>query len=100
MSYRGTATGGAVSNDVIYAFPNPVPHNFTGTIGIRGLVNNAIVKITDLTGVLVYETLAEGGQATWDGKRNGERVQSGVYLVFISNDDGTETAVTKIAFIH
>ena len=77
-----------------------MPHNFTGTIGIRGLVNNAIVKITDLTGVLVYETLAEGGQATWDGKRNGERVQSGVYLVFISNDDGTETAVTKIAFIH
>ena len=100
VSYRGTATGGAVSNDVIYAFPNPVPHNFNGTIGIRGLVNNAIVKITDLTGVLVYETLAEGGQATWDGKRNGERVQSGVYLVFISNDDGTETAVTKIAFIH
>ncbi len=100
VSYRGTATEGAESNGQVYAYPNPVRHEFTGTIGIKGLVNNAFVKITDVTGTLVYETKAEGGQATWDGKRNGERVQTGVYLVFISNDDGTETAVTKILFIN
>lgn len=100
ISYRGTATDGGTSNGLVYAYPNPVQHDYNGTIGIKGLVNNAIVKITDITGVLVYETLAEGGQATWDGKRNGERVQTGVYLVFISNDDGTETAVTKILFIN
>lgn len=100
VSFRGTATDGGATNDKVYAYPNPVQHDFTGTIGIKGLVNNAFVKITDLTGVVVYETRAEGGQATWDGKRNGERVQTGVYLVFISNDDGTETAVTKILFIN
>jgi hypothetical protein len=100
VSYRGTATSGSESNGEVYAYPNPVIHEYTGTIGIKGLVNNAFVKITDITGTLVYETKAEGGQATWDGKRNGERVQTGVYLVFISNDDGTETAVTKILFIN
>ncbi|MCX6182987.1 MAG: T9SS type A sorting domain-containing protein [Bacteroidetes bacterium] len=100
VSYRGTATEGEDYNGIVYAYPNPVTHDFTGTIGIKGLVKNAFVKITDITGTLVYETRAEGGQATWDGKRNGERVQTGVYLVFISNDDGTETAVTKILFIN
>jgi hypothetical protein len=71
-----------------WVFPNPVPPGFTGTIAIRGLVNNAIVKITELDGRLVYQTRALGGQAVWDGRNyKGQKISSGVYLVLV-NDDG------------
>lgn len=101
VSYKGTATEGGETNGDVYAYPNPVKPDFEGTIGIKNLVDNAIVKITDVSGNLVYETRAEGGQATWNGKLvNGERAATGVYLVLISNDDGTEKTVTKILFIN
>jgi len=31
---------------------------------------------------------------------SGERAQTGVYLVFCTNEDGEETMVTKILFIN
>ena len=101
ISYRGTATPGhAVFTDV-YAYPNPVRENYTGLIAIKGLVSNASVKITDSYGNLVYETRAEGGQAVWDGRNfNHVHVTSGVYLVFMTNNDGTESMVTKILIMH
>ena len=59
------------------------------------------MKITDISGNVVFETRALGGQAIWDGHNfNSERAQTGVYLVFASNDDGSETLVTKILFIN
>jgi hypothetical protein len=101
VSYKGTATDGAAANGDVYAYPNPVKPDFIGTIGIINLVDNALIKITDVSGNVVHETKAEGGQATWNGKlANGDRAATGVYLVFISNGDGTEKAVTKILFIN
>lgn len=101
VSYRGTATEGSDNFTGVYAFPNPVRPGFSGLIGIKGLVTNANVKITDITGNIVYETFAEGGQAVWDGKNfNGEKVHTGVYLVFCTNEDGSKTYVTKILFIN
>lgn len=99
-SFRSTATEGGTTNSGVLVFPNPVPPGFTGSIGIRGLVDNAIVKITELNGRLVYQTRALGGQAIWDGKDyNGQRISSGVYLVVVSDDGRTEKTVTKIVFI-
>ena len=70
-------------------------------IAIKNVVNNASVKITDSYGNLVFETKAEGGQAVWDGKNfDGRRVATGVYVVFITNDDGSETMATKILVIR
>jgi hypothetical protein len=40
---------------------------YTGLIGTKGLAENAEVKITDITGNLVYETFSERTTATWDG---------------------------------
>ena len=101
VSYRGTATPGNAAFTRVYAFPNPVRENYTGPIAIKGLVTNANVKITDTYGNLVYETRAEGGQAVWDGRNfNHEHVSSGVYLVFITNNDGSESLVTKILVMH
>ena len=99
-SFRSTATEGGETNNDVLVFPNPVPPGFTGTIAIRGLVNNAIVKIAELNGRLVYETRALGGQAIWNGLNyKGERVAGGVYLVFIKEETGTEKLVTKMVLI-
>jgi hypothetical protein len=49
----------------------------------------------------VYETKSEGGQALWYGKNfKGERVSTGVYMVFCSSDDGSKSVATKILFIN
>ena len=52
-------------------------------------------------GNLVFETISLGGQALWDGTNfRGERVATGVYLIFLSSSDGSFTHVTKLLFIH
>lgn len=102
LSWRGTATEGAETQgkDAL-VFPNPVPRGYEGTIAVRGLVENAIVKITDVTDKLVFQTRAQGGQAVWNGRDyTGHRPQSGVYLVFASDETGREKLVTKLVFIH
>ena len=100
-SYKGDAIEGGEKFDNVYVYPNPVRPDYSGSIAIRGLVANANVKITDVSGSLVYETKANGGLAIWNGNNfQGQRAQSGVYLVYCSNDDGTKTAVTKLLFMH
>ncbi|HKL08590.1 MAG TPA: T9SS type A sorting domain-containing protein [Bacteroidales bacterium] len=101
VSYRGSATMGSDEFRDVYVYPNPVREDYHGDITIRGLVSNVNVKITDISGNIVYETNAEGGQATWNGKNfSGKRVSTGVYLVFCSNDDGSKTHITKLLFIR
>lgn len=97
VSYRSDATaGGEYCNDY-YAFPNPVRHDYNGPIAIRGLVDDADIRITDITGNLVYHTVALGGQAIWNGTDfSGKRASTGVYLVYITNEDGSATCVTKL----
>lgn len=102
MSYRGTATEGRVmKQDSVLAFPNPVPHDYSGNIAISGLAGNTLVKITDLNGRVVYQTWSKGGLAMWNGlDYTGHRPQTGVYLVFASNATAGEQLVTKIVFIN
>lgn len=100
-SYRGTATEGGTTNENVLVFPNPVPPGFNGTVAIRGLVNNAIVKITELDGRLVYQVRASGGQANWNGRNyKGNKISTGVYLVLVSDETGNEKIATKIVFIQ
>ena len=99
-SFRSTATEGETINNNVLVFPNPVPPGYNGTIAIRGLVENAIVKITELDGRLVYQTRALGGQAIWNGRDYKDRtVSTGVYLVLVSDDSRQQKIVTKIVFI-
>jgi ligand-binding sensor domain-containing protein len=101
VSFRASATPGGDTNEDVYAFPNPVKPDYEGYIAVKGLVSNAQVRITDVNGVLVYSTRAEGGQAIWDGKNfDGKKAHAGVYLVFAANDDGTEKVVTRILIIN
>jgi hypothetical protein len=101
ISYMGEAT---VGNDVfgdVYVYPNPVRETYEGSIVVKGLVDETDVKITDISGNLVYKTTSLGGQAIWDGKNlNGNRCKTGVYLVFLSDALGEQTKITKLLFIH
>ncbi|MFT5648424.1 MAG: hypothetical protein ACI976_003124, partial [Aureispira sp.] len=47
------------------------------------------------------ETTALGGQAIWNGTDyTGRRAKSGVYLVFVVNEDGGQKGVGKILFLN
>ncbi|UCH14353.1 MAG: T9SS type A sorting domain-containing protein [Bacteroidales bacterium] len=101
LSFMGQAVAGNEDFNNVYVYPNPVRENYEGDITITGLVTNANVKITDISGNIVFETTALGGQAIWDGRNfTGNRVHTGVYLVFCTNEDGSKTYVTKLLFIH
>ena len=100
ISYRGTATEGFESYDEIFAFPNPVPSGYDGPVTIKGLIAGSIVKIADISGNLVYEARSTGGQIVWDGRNlNGNRVASGIYVVFASTEIGEQKSTTKIIFL-
>lgn len=101
IAFRGGASEGGDDFGDVYVFPNPVRETFTGDITVTGLARNVNVKITDIAGNIVYETTALGGQAVWNGRNfRGERVQTGVYLIFCTSEDGSKTHVTKLLFIH
>ena len=95
----------------VYAYPNPALKNHE-TITIDGrngthLPKGTNVKIIDVAGNLVYETNVvegqelQGGKVVWN-KLNlaGNRVASGIYIVLLSNDDASDTAITKIAIVN
>ena len=101
ISFRSGATKGSNDFSNVVVFPNPVTPDYQGTISIKGLLSDAVVKITDISGNIVHKTTALGGQANWDGKRtNGEEVSSGVYLIFCSDADGTENHVSKVLIVR
>ena len=102
VSYRSDATKGTdYQPDTVIVFPNPVRPEYNGPIAINGLYEDAQIRISDTYGNVVYEGKALGGQAVWNGKNySGERVATGVYFVFSSDDDGEYTKVAKILFIH
>lgn len=101
VSYKGTATAGSFLHDEAFVYPNPVRPEYKGDIAIKGLAENAYVKITDVQGTLMYETRALGGQAVWNGSDyTGRRAATGVYLVFSSNRDGSDNIVAKVVIVN
>jgi len=100
QSYRGDATPGGEKFVKVYTFPNPVRENYSGNVTITGLLRDSQIRITDISGNLVYEMVSDGGEATWDLKTyNGHRVTTGVYLVFCASKDGSQSYVTKMLVI-
>lgn len=101
VSFRSDATIADRQFSNVRVFPNPVYPDFSGLITIQGLGYESDVKVTDISGNLIYKTVSNGGTVIWDGNNlNGERVQSGVYLVWtgITYDKGKNVA--KILFIN
>jgi len=101
ISFKGDALSGSDLYNEVVVYPNPVRETYEGPVAIKGLVANTNVKITDIGGNLVFETESLGGQAIWDGTNfRGERVATGVYMVYLASPDGAISHVTKLLFIH
>ena len=101
VSYQSDALDAGDEFSNVHAYPNPVREGYSGTITITGLVKDTQVKITDLNGNLICETVSNGGIATWNGKDvNNRKVNTGIYLTICVNEDGTQSAITKIMVIN
>ncbi|MDB2588736.1 T9SS type A sorting domain-containing protein [Bacteroidia bacterium] len=101
ISYQNDAGVGNDDFQKIKVYPNPVPPKFTGEITIDGLAEDSEIRITDIQGKMVYQTTSNGSKATWNGLRlNGTKPNSGVYLIFAINRDGSQTAMGKFIFIR
>ena len=97
QSYRGKIVKGEDNYSNVYAYPNPVKPNYNGTVLIRGLIDNSVVKIVDESGNLAWEGKSTGGQIEWGiANFSGNRVASGVYIVYATSTDGEKRAVSKI----
>lgn len=83
----------------VIAYPNPIKKGFNGSLRIKGLASNARIKITDISGNLVYNGITgeKENEVEWDLKNlQGKAVSPGVYVVFASAKEGDLTAQTKI----
>lgn len=101
IAYRSDATEPATDLSTPKVFPNPVKPSYNGLIAITNLTDEAYVRITDASGALVYETRSLGGEATWDGNDfHGQRVRSGVYLIFVADAEGAGGTVSKLLFLN
>jgi len=96
-SYTSDATQSEAALEDIKVFPNPVKPSYEGVVSIDGLTDGSYVRITDVSGNVITETTSLGGRATWDVKTVfGDRVPSGVYLVFVATAEGTGGEVGKV----
>ena len=101
-SYMSDATSAVdeMKKDDVYAFPNPVPHDYNGLITVRGLSMNADVRILSISGKLIAQGRSNGGTFTWNGRDlNGKRVASGVYMIATATSEGKKGVVAKIAIV-
>ncbi len=100
--YIGNSSPAEDDYSNVYAYPNPVRPDYTGWITVTGLMDNSLVKIADAAGNVLYTTTSEGGMITWDGCNSaGERVKTGVYYVFASQNATGDASgvVTKILVV-
>ncbi len=101
LSYRIDATYEDPEYSDVKVFPNPVKPEFFGPVTMQGIKYNSDVKVTDIAGNLVYQTTSNGGTATWNCKNlDGERVKTGVYLIWTASNEGKGRKVGKVTVIN
>jgi hypothetical protein len=100
-SFRSDATEATDLHDNTLVFPNPVHPDYEGPITITGLPEDATVKIADVAGRVVYELVAVGGTAVWNGLNfDGQKPQTGVYLIFSANKEDEDSLVSKLLIVR
>ncbi len=100
VSYRSDATTPEERFSTVTIFPNPVRPGYSGNLGIKGLMNNSFVKITSLSGRLIYEARSQGGTVSWNlNDYTGRRAAGGIYIVMAISEDKSAKFVGKFAVI-
>jgi hypothetical protein len=89
----------------MHIYPQPFNPDIHEKVIIQGLMDNSSVRILTVQGTLVRELTylnddVQGYEAQWDGRDEaGDKVGSGVYILFLFNDEG-EAASQKIAVLR
>jgi len=100
VSYRSNSTTSSENLSAVTIFPNPVHPGYSGQVGIKGLMDKSVVKITQLSGRLVYETQSQGGTASWNlNDYSGRRVRGGIYMILVVSGNGEKKLAGKLAII-
>lgn len=84
----------------LFVYPNPYKiKSGNNLLTIDGLIRDTEIKILTIDGILVSQFFSPGGRtAYWDGKnKNGELVNTGVYIIVAFNADGNEVVTGKVA---
>ena len=127
VSFRSGGSATKETLDDAYVYPNPVRpeyevlgfddlNDINKGIKITGLTERVNIKITDVEGNLVaeaqsnvnlrsssanYNFAIDGGTAIWNGKNLANSiVQTGVYLIMISDLNSFETKVLKVLIVR
>jgi hypothetical protein len=100
ISYRTDATYEDPTYSNVKVFPNPAKPSDPGLITIQGIKYDSDVRITDAAGNLVYKTRSNGGTAVWNGNDvNGNRVETGVYLIWTASNETSGRKIGKVLVI-
>jgi len=96
------AIGTAEKMSTLDIGPNPFIMPDHPSVTIKGLADNATIKILNITGALVKEFAAQGGgRAFWDGTDSrGNSVGSGVYIIVAYADNGNQVSTAKVAVVR
>ena len=83
------------------AYPQPFNLNKDDELVIEGLAADSDLKILALDGSFVRSIISQGGKAVWDGKdSNGNKVNSGIYLISAYSTTNKSNSVLKIAITN
>lgn len=103
VSYSSNANDPLASLDrsQIEIYPNPLRPENARCITLRGLTENAEIKIANLSGQIVHSGRSLGGMYQWDScDQSGTPCASGVYLILISTADGKNSIAGKVAIVR
>ncbi len=101
ISYKSDAAAGLPELGKAYVWPNPLRETHASGVTIDGLTEGTEIRITDVTGNLVYKTTSLGGRALWNAQNaRGVRVATGVYLIFCYSPQMKSSKIIKLLVIH
>jgi hypothetical protein len=101
QSYRTPIIRGFEDYTNVHAFPNPIRPGFSGPVCITGLIDESDVKITDVSGNLIWSTKSQGGQVIWNLQSfAGTKAASGVYMIYCASANGDKSATTKLLIVN
>ncbi len=101
QSFRTAFIKGFEEFTKVHAYPNPVKPGYSGSVVITGLMDESDVKITDLSGNLVWTAKSQGGQIEWNMSTfGGKKASTGTYMIYCATGDGERYATAKLLIVN
>lgn len=101
QTYRTPIIKGFDEYTNVHAYPNPIRPGTSTPVYITGLVDESDVKITDVSGNIIWSTKSQGGQVVWNLQSfAGTKAASGVYMIYCSTANGDKSATAKLLIVN